>query len=66
MTGVTKLLKSRVKIKSFSVGYCKHELKKYILRHKTSLGYDMQYTVNARVILLYYIYVFSLFSLIGV
>ena len=62
MTDVTKLLKSRVKIKSFSVGYCKHEQKKYIISYKTSLGYDMQYTVNARIILLYYIHVFSLFS----
>ena len=42
VTGVTKLLKARVKIGSFSIGYCKYEQKKYIISYKTSLGYDMQ------------------------
>ena len=36
--GVTKLFKSYVKTKSFSMGYCKHEQKKYIISYKTSLG----------------------------
>ena len=62
VTGVTKCLKAHVKIRSFSMGYSKYEHKKYIISYKTSLGYDMQYTVNARIILLYYIHVFSLFS----
>ena len=39
MTGVTKILKAHVKIKSFSVGYCKYEQKKYIVSYKTSVGY---------------------------
>ena len=36
--GVTKLFKSYVKTKIFSMGYCKHEQKKYIIRYKTSVG----------------------------
>ena len=39
VTGVTKLLKAHVKIRSFSVGYCKYEQKKYIVSYKTSVGY---------------------------
>ena len=46
VTGVTKLLKAHVKIESFSMGYCKHEQKKYIVCYKTSVGQDMQYNVN--------------------
>ena len=38
VTGVTKLFKSYVKAKSFSMGYCKHEQKKYIISYKTSVG----------------------------
>ena len=38
VTGVTKLLKAHVKIRSFSMGYCKHEQKKYIVSCKTSVG----------------------------
>ena len=53
--GVTKLLKARVKIRSSPMGYCKHEQKKYIISYKTTLGYDMQHTVNVHVILLHYI-----------
>ena len=40
--------------------YCKHEQKKYIISYKTSLGYDIQYNVNARIILLDYICLFLL------
>lgn len=36
MTGVTKLLKAHTKI-------CKHDQKKYIISHKTSVGYGMEY-----------------------
>ena len=36
--GVTKLFKLCVKTNSFSMGYCKHEQKKYIISYKTSLG----------------------------
>ena len=42
LTGKTKLLRSFYKIRSFFMGYCKN---------------DMQYNVNARIILLHYIYV---------
>ena len=38
VTGVTKLLKAQVKIRTFSVGCGKHEQKKYIVSHKTSVG----------------------------
>ena len=34
---VTKLLKSHVKTRSFCIGYCKHEQKKYIIIYKTSV-----------------------------
>ena len=37
VTGVTKLLKAHVKIKSFSMGCCKREQKKFI-NYKTSVG----------------------------
>ena len=36
--GVTILLKSHVKTGSFSMGYCKHEQKKYIISYKASVG----------------------------
>ena len=36
--GVTKLLKSNVKTKSFCMGYSKHKQKKYIISYKTSVG----------------------------
>ena len=36
--GVTKLLKSHVMTRGFSMGYCKHEQKKYIISYKTSAG----------------------------
>ena len=39
--GVTKLLKSHVKTRSFAMGYCTHEQKKYIISCKTSVGWDM-------------------------
>ena len=48
MTGVTKLLKAHTKI-------CKHDQKKYIISHKTSVGYGMEYNAIARFILLHYI-----------
>ena len=48
MTGVTKLLKVHIKI-------CKHDQKKSIISHKTSVGYDMEYNVIALIILLYYV-----------
>ena len=35
---VTKLLKSHVKTRSFCIGYCKHEQKKYVIIYKTSIG----------------------------
>ena len=38
VTGVTRLLKAHVKIRSFSMGYCKQEQKKYIVSYKTSGG----------------------------
>ena len=38
VTDATKLLKALVKIRSFSMGYCKHEQKKYIVSCKTSVG----------------------------
>ena len=38
MTDLTKLLKAHVKIRTFSVGYCKHEQKEYIVSYKTSVG----------------------------
>ena len=38
VTDVTELLKAHVKIRSFSMGYCKHEQKKYIVSYKTSVG----------------------------
>ena len=37
VTGATKLLKAHVKIRSVSMGYCKHEQKKYV-SCKTSVG----------------------------
>ena len=37
VASVTKPLKAHVKIKSFSMGYCKREQKKFI-NYKTSLG----------------------------
>ena len=36
--GVTKLLKSHVKTRSFSIGYRKRKQKKYIISYKTSVG----------------------------
>ena len=36
--GVTKLLKSHVKTRSFSMRYCKYEQKKYNISYKTSVG----------------------------
>ena len=36
--GVTKFLKSHVKTRTFLMGYCKHEQKKYIASYKTSVG----------------------------
>ena len=36
--GVIKLFKSYVKTKSFSMGHCKHEQKKYIISYETSVG----------------------------
>ena len=57
VTGVTNLLKPLVKIRSFSMGYRKHEQKKYIVRYKTSVGWDMQYNVNGRT---YYCIIFQL------
>ena len=59
---VTKLLKVHVKNRSFSMGCCKHDQKKYIISQKTTLGYDVKHNVNARIILLHYIYVVSSFS----
>ena len=55
VTGLTKLLKAHVKIRSFSMGYCKREQKKFV-SYKTSVGWVMQYNVNARMILFHYIY----------
>ena len=52
VTGV----KVHSEIRSFSMGYCKHEQKKYFISYKTGSGYDMQYNVNACIILLHYIY----------
>ena len=37
VTGLTKLLKAHVKIRSFSMGYCKREQKKFV-SYKTSVG----------------------------
>ena len=55
VTGLTKLLKAHVKIRSFSMVYCKREQKKFV-SYKTSVGWVMQYNVNARMILFHYIY----------
>ena len=49
MTDATKLLKALVKIRSFSMCYCKHEQKKYVVSYKTSEGQDMQCNVNGRI-----------------
>ena len=38
VTDVAKLLKARVKVKIFSIGYCKYEQKKYIISFNTSVG----------------------------
>ena len=38
VTGVTELLKPHVKIRSFSMVYCKHEQKNYIVCYKTSVA----------------------------
>ena len=38
VTRVTKLLKSLIETRSFSMGYSKHERKKYIISYKTSVG----------------------------
>ena len=38
MIGITKLLKSRDKIRSFSIGYCKHEQKNVLLATKLVQG----------------------------
>ena len=59
VTGVNKLLKVHVKIRRFSMGYCKDEQKKYIVSYKTSSGQDMQYNVDVDAyIFLHYIYFF--------
>ena len=38
VTVVTNFLKAHVKIRSFSMGYCKHGQKKFIISYKTSVG----------------------------
>ena len=43
VTCVTKYLKAHVKIIRFTVGYCKHEQKKYIVSCKTS---NMLFFIN--------------------
>ena len=55
MIGVTKLLKSHVKTKSFSMGYYKYNQKKYIISYRTTVEFNMEYTVNIRIVLLDYI-----------
>ena len=55
MIGVTKLLKLHLKTKGFSMGYYKFNQKKYIISYKTTVEYDMEYTVNIRIVLFDYI-----------
>ena len=57
VTGVTKRLKAHVKIRSFSVCYCKYEQKKYIVSYKTSVSWICNTTLTG-VMLLHYIYIY--------